>query len=207
MSELFFRKCIKNIGFILVILGHYYFCGYVLSEVHEIKDNDPVVVKVYEDKSDKKTEDKNTIGVNENVNKVLVNEKTLDKDYLGMIEIPKINLKKNLYNIDSYQNDVNKNIEVLKASVMPNVVCGNFILAAHSGNTSLGYFRNLHDLKVGDEIFVNYKDDMYAYEVAKVYDVLKTGKVAIKRDKSKTTITLITCLGNDRQLVVIGYLK
>ena len=39
-----------------------------------------------------------------------------------------------------------------------------------------------------------------------IYEVLKTGKVSIKRDKNKSTITMITCKGSDKQLVVIGYL-
>ena len=46
------KKYIKNIGLILVILGHYYFCSYVLSEVQTIKDYEPTFK--YEDKSDKK---------------------------------------------------------------------------------------------------------------------------------------------------------
>ena len=129
------------------------------------------------------------------------------KDYLGIIEIPKIGLKRYLYDTTSAMNDVDKNIEIIDGSSMPNIYKGNFILAAHNGNTSVGYFRNLHKLSLGDEVIINYNDVDYVYEIAKKYDVLKTGKVAIKRDKTRTSITLITCFGSDRQLVVIGYLK
>lgn len=184
-----------------MILGHYYFCSYVLSEVHEIRNYDPLVVNVYEDKSDKKEE------VNDGVENKEVAKVVQKDNYLGMIEIPKIDLRKYLYDVDSYQNNVNRNIEILKDSNMPNVLNGNLILAAHNGNTSVGYFRNLNKLNLGDEVHIKYEGANYTYKIAKVYDVLKTGNVAIKRDKGKTTITLITCLGNDRQLVVIGYLK
>lgn len=185
---------------ILVILGHYYFCGYVLAEVHGTESNDfPVVL----DKSNEKKDDENNLGTE---SKVLKNE-VLEDEYLGIISIPKIGLRKKLYDIGSYRNDVDRNIEILASSKMPDVMGGNFILAAHNGNTSLGYFRDLHKLKVGDEVTIDYKNENYVYEVSKIYDVLKTGKVAIKRDKSQSTITLITCLGNDRQLVVIGYLR
>lgn len=197
---MFWRNFIKNLGLILVILGHYYFCGYVLAEVHGTESNDfPVVL----DKSNEKKDDENNLGTE---SKVLKNE-VLEDEYLGIISIPKIGLRKKLYDIGSYRNDVDRNIEVLDTSKMPDVMGGNFILAAHNGNTSLGYFRDLHKLKVGDEVTIDYKNKNYVYEVSKIYDVLKTGKVAIKRDKSQSTITLITCLGNDRQLVVIGYLR
>ena len=197
---MFWRNFIKNLGLILVILGHYYFCGYVLAEVHGTESNDfPVVL----DKSNEKKDDENNLGTE---SKVLKNE-VLEDDYLGIISIPKIGLRKKIYDIGSYRNDVDRNIEVLDSSKMPDVMGGNFILAAHNGNTSLGYFRDLHRLKVGDEVTIDYKNKNYVYEVSKIYDVLKTGEVAIKRDKSQSTITLITCLGNDRQLVVIGYLR
>ena len=197
---MFWRSFIKNLGLILVILGHYYFCGYVLAEVHGTESNDfPVVL----DKSNEKKDDENNLGTE---SKVLKNE-VLEDDYLGIISIPKIGLRKKLYDIGSYRNDVDRNIEILASSKMPDVMGGNFILAAHNGNTSLGYFRDLHKLKVGDEVTIDYKNKNYVYEVSKIYDVLKTGEVAIKRDKSQSTITLITCLGNDRQLVVIGYLR
>ena len=53
----------------------------------------------------------------------------------------------------------------------------------------------------------HYNPIVYVKKQETIYDVLKTGKVAIKRDKNQQTITLITCQGSDRQLVVIGYLK
>lgn len=198
-----YLKYIKNVGLVLVILGHYYFCSYVLSEVHDMKNYEPRVNVTIQgdDKSDKKSEAKQTETLKSEALKVTNDEK------LGVIEIPKINLKRYLYKVDAYQNNVNKNIEVLKSSDMPDVKEGNLILAGHNGNTSVGYFRNLHKLSLGDDIIVNYKGKSYNYEVSKIYDVLKTGTVAIKRDKNKNTITLITCLGSDRQLVVIGYLK
>lgn len=198
-----YLKYIKNVGLVLVILGHYYFCSYVLSEVHDMKNYEPRVNVTIQgdDKSDKKSEAKQTETLKSEALKVTNDEK------LGVIEIPKINLKRYLYKVDAYQNNVNKNIEVLKSSDMPDVKEGNLILAGHNGNTSVGHFRNLHKLSLGDDIIVNYKGKSYNYEVSKIYDVLKTGTVAIKRDKNKNTITLITCLGSDRQLVVIGYLK
>lgn len=191
-------KYVKNIGLILVILGHYYFCSYVLKEVNEMKNYEPKVEINY------KANDKN----NKEKKQIVGNTLKVDtsNDYLAIIEIPKISLRRYLYNINSKENDVDKNIEVLKDSDMPNIQGGNLILAGHNGNTAVGHFRNLHKLVLNDEIIIYYNNSKYVYKISKIYDVLKTGSVAIKRDKSKSTITLITCLGNDRQLVVIGYL-
>lgn len=151
------------------------------------------------DKNDKNVKEKQTVS-----NTLKVNN---SNNYLAIIEIPKISLRRYLYDINSKQNDVDKNIEVLKSSDMPLVKGGNLILAGHNGNTSAGHFRNLHKLVLNDEIIIYYNDVKYVYKVSKIYDVLKTGTVAIKRDKSQSTVTLITCLGSDRQLVVIGYLS
>ncbi len=191
-------KYVKNIGLILVILGHYYFCSYVLKEVNEMKNYEPKVEINY------KANDKN----NKEKKQIVGNTLKVDtsNDYLAIIEIPKISLRRYLYDINSKENDVDKNIEVLKDSDMPNIQGGNLILAGHNGNTAVGHFRNLHKLVLNDEIIIYYNNSKYVYKISKIYDVLKTGSVAIKRDKSKSTITLITCLGNDRQLVVIGYL-
>ena len=128
-------------------------------------------------------------------------------EYLGIIDIPKIGLRRYLYKTTSALNNVDKNIEVLKSSTMPDKGFSNLILAAHNGNSSVGHFKNLHKLNIGDYVKIYYKDKLYNYKIAKKYDVLKTGKVAIRRDRTKNTLTLITCLGSDRQLVVIGYLE
>lgn len=55
-------------------------------------------------------------------------------DTNGIIEIPKINLKEQLPNINSTDNDVNKNIYIIKESIFPlEGKKSHIILAAHSG--------------------------------------------------------------------------
>lgn len=139
-----------------------------------------------------------------NVNTSIFKEKK--EDVFASVRIPKINLNRNLYSIDSKENTVDKNIQIIKESNMPDEVNGNFILAAHSGLSSIAFFHNLYKLENGDEVFINYLNKDYKYIISDKYDVLKTGKVSIKRDKNRSTITMITCVGKDRQLVVIGYL-
>ncbi len=124
-----------------------------------------------------------------------------------VLEIPKINLKKEVYPNNQEKNTVSKNIQVIEGSNMPNIQNGNFILAAHSGNSDIAYFKDLDKISQNNEIYVYYQNRKYRYIIGDIYDVLKTGYVEIKRNRNKSTITLITCKkGTNLQTVYIGYL-
>lgn len=128
---------------------------------------------------------------------------------IGEIEIPKINLKKELFGINDINNDVEKNIEILKESSMPNIENGNFILAAHSGVSKKAFFKNLYKLKENDIIIIYYNNLKYEYKVTNIYTELKKDGITIYRDLNKSTITLTTCAKDykNNQLVVIGELQ
>ena len=130
-----------------------------------------------------------------------------EKYYIGSLEIPKINLNKGFTSMDSPYNSVNKNIEVVKKSSYPDKEKGNFILAAHSGNSYLAYFRNLYQLTIGDKAYVNYKNKKYTYKIVNIYEQEKTGKIAIYRDLDKNTLTLITCTKNSHTKQTIYILE
>ena len=125
--------------------------------------------------------------------------------YIGSIEIPKINLNRGFVSPDSPYNHVDMNIQIIKGSTYPNVDKGNFILAAHSGNSYLSYFHNLYKLGRGDVAYINYQNKKYTYKIVNIYEQQKVGKIAIYRDGEKTCLTLITCTRNksDKQTVYI----
>ena len=126
------------------------------------------------------------------------------QNYIAVIKIPKIGLEKGLYSKESSSNNVNKNIQILKEADMPDVESGNFILASHSGNGRISYFRNLYKLNADDEISIFYNGFEYKYKVVNIYDVEKTGTANIVRNAEKNTLTLITCRHNtNKQIVVI----
>ena len=127
--------------------------------------------------------------------------------YIGTIEIPKINLNKGFTAIDSPYNTVNKNVEVVKGSTYPDVLNGNFILAAHSGNSYLAYFKNLYKLNIGDEAIVTYQNKKYTYKIVNIYEQEKTGKIAIYRDMNKTCLTLVTCTKDSKTKQTIYILE
>lgn len=129
-------------------------------------------------------------------------------DYIGVIEIPKINLKRGFVDKNSKYNDVRYNVQILNESQMPNIEKGNFILAAHAGNTRVSFFKNIKNLSINDEVLIYFQNKKYAYKVVKTYEIEKTGYANIVRDKSKTTLTLITCKsGTNYQIIVICELK
>lgn len=117
-------------------------------------------------------------------------------NYLGIIEIPKINLKRGFYNLDNKYNNVDYNVTVINGSTMPNVENNNLILAAHSGNCSYCYFDKLYKLNIGDEAYIHYNNFKYIYKIVDIYEVEKDGTVAIYRDHTKSVLTLITCTRN-----------
>ena len=125
------------------------------------------------------------------------NINTTNKDYFGYIEIPKINLTQGLVKIESKNNNVNKNIQTIYPSNYPDVNNGNLILAAHSGTSSIAYFKHLYLLNNNDQVNVIYNNEKYIYNITNIYTVPKNGQVAIYRDLNKTTLTLITCTKND----------
>ena len=117
--------------------------------------------------------------------------------YIGYLEIPKLGFRRGFYNIDSALNTVEANIEVIKGSSMPDVENGNLIIAGHSGTGWKAFFNDLHLLEVGYEARVLYQGNTYIYQITNIYKDKNTGRLAIKRDYNKTTLTLVTCTNND----------
>lgn len=147
------------------------------------------------------------------IEEIQKNEFTASKNkeklkYIGVIEIPKINLRKGLVHPQSVYNDVNYNIKILDSSDSPDTVNGNFILAAHSGNSNISFFKDLDKLSVADKVKLSYNKNEYEYKVVDIYDIEKVGTANIKRNQTKRTLTLITCRRNtNKQIVIICELE
>lgn len=121
-----------------------------------------------------------------------------DNAYRGILEIPKVGLRRGFLDKYAKDNSVSKNIEVLKTSDYPDVDKGNFIIAAHSGNSSIAYFKELYRLTVGDVAYVYYDNVKYTYQITNIYTQSKTGIIGIYRNYEKTTLTLVTCTKGDK---------
>ena len=113
--------------------------------------------------------------------------------YLGVLEIPKIGLKRGFYNVGSRYNNIKYNVTMADGSDLPDVENGNLILMAHSGDSYISYFAYLYKLTIGDMVYVTYAGNQYTYQITNIYEVEKNGIVKLIRNRDKTTLTMITC--------------
>lgn len=114
-------------------------------------------------------------------------------NYIGTLEVPKVGLKKGFLDINSTDNDVDKNIAIMNGSDYPNVSKGNLIIAGHSGTAWNSFFNQLYQLTNGDVVYIYYQNVKYTYQIVNIYEQPKVGTVNVYRDGTKTTLTLITC--------------
>ena len=117
--------------------------------------------------------------------------------YLGVLEIPRIGIKRGFYNVGNRYNNIQYNVTMVGGSDLPDVPNGNLILMAHSGDAYISYFAFLYRLNIGDSAYVTYGGRKYHYQVANIYTVPKTGVVTKRRNKERTTLTMITCTKDD----------
>ena len=128
-------------------------------------------------------------------------------EYIAILRIPKINLKRGLVDKNSKYNDIKYNIMIHKSSDSPSEEGGNLILLAHSGNSNISFFKNLYKMKLDDIIYLDYNNNTYKYKLINIYDIEKNGKAPIRKNTTKSSITLITCRNNtNKQIVLIGEL-
>ena len=180
------------IGAIITLIGGF-FISYNYIESQKIMAYDYMANAFY---------DGNQVTVAESENNQTEEKKEglsgeITNDYIGYLNIPKINLTKGFLDNRSSENDVEKNILVVEGSNYPDVDKGNFILAGHSGTGWKAFFNDLYKLSAGDTAKITYKDKTYTYQITNIYKQPKTGKLAIYRNYDKTTLTLITCTNND----------
>ena len=180
------------IGAIITLIGGF-FISYNYIESQKIMAYDYMANAFY---------DGNQVTVAENENNQTEEKKEglsgeITNDYIGYLNIPKINLTKGFLDNRTSENDVEKHILVVEESNYTDVDKGNFILAGHSGTGWKAFFNDLYKLSAGDTAKITYKDKTYTYQITNIYKQPKTGKLAIYRNYDKTTLTLITCTNND----------
>lgn len=203
------KNKIKNKRYsILIMIGVFFiFLGssYLIYNQYNNEKQDSINDGLIEDYF--KVEDE----IIETPQKEIEEEKPVPKekiDYIAVLEIPKIKLKRGIVDKNSSYNNVNRNIYTLKETTMPDEEDNSHImLASHSGNSYISYFKNLNKLNLNDKVYFFYKNNKYVYKVIKKYEVEKTGTVKLSK-KNSSDITLITCIsGTNNQIVLVANLE
>lgn len=194
---------IKCIGLFLFICGTFMLIYNHSMKIKLNEDNDLKIEEFLENDTNEEIEIQE-----EDTQEETTTSNVSSYNYIAVLEIPSINLKRGLVDPSSKYNNVNYNIQIIDKSTMPDVVNGNLVLASHNGASYISFFRNLDKLNINDKIYVYYDGYKYIYSLSKTYDTPKDGNIEVYRDNNKTTITLITCKKNtkDTQVVYIGYL-
>lgn len=113
--------------------------------------------------------------------------------YFGVLEIPRIGLKRGFYNVGSRYNTIQYNVTLNSGSTMPTEGHGNVVLTAHSGDSYISYFAYLYRLNVGDDCYITYNGNVYHYQIVNIYNVPKSGVVMVDFEPEIMRLTLITC--------------
>ena len=190
-------------GIFLLFLGTLYFIyNYCQNRKQDIQEN-----QMIEEFFEITNEDEEEIVIEENDKdqEIVIQKETVN--YMAILEIPKINLKRGLFDKNSSNNNVDKNIYILNETTLPDEqINSHIILAAHSGNSYISFFRNLKKLDMKDKVYFYYKGVKYSYEVSNKYEIEKTGTTELKQTNT-SDITLITCIsGTNKQVVYVATL-
>ncbi len=180
-------------GSLLVIIG---ISILLFNHVKELKEQlfSDMQLKIDNNISDEIVEDIPEVEEKKETQPEPQEEKKIDyTKYLGVLEIPKIGLKRGFYGFDSRYNNIERNVTLVGGSTMPDVVNGNLILMAHSGSAYVSFFAYLYRLNVGDIAYVTYNGIKYKYQIVNIYNIPKTGQATITRNMDRSCMTLITC--------------
>lgn len=189
------------VGSLLIVLGVGLVSGkYVYNYLQNKNEED--LIEVFYEEQEEIEEETDTESQEEQPTEVKQTNSS-KVNYIAVIKIPKIGLEKGLCEKGTYCNNVNRNIQILKESDYPDKEKGNVMLAGHSGNGRVSYFRNLNKLSQDDEVSIFYNGIEYKYKVVNQYDIEKTGTANIVRNAEKNTLTLITCRHNTNKQIVI----
>lgn len=146
------------------------------------------------------------IKIDNNKEKISINKPIFINDNdnsIGYLKIEKINLNEKLYNINSKENNIEKNITILKESIFPDKENSIVFIAAHSGVGKIAYFEKLDELNINDEVTLTINKKTYKYVVKEYWEEKKNGYINVNKDNKKQLI-LTTCSPNKKnyQLVI-----
>lgn len=113
-------------------------------------------------------------------------------EIFGILTIPSLQLKKEIYPFQHPNNTVQYGIELLKETISQNSKNNFIVLAAHSGNGPHAYFNELEKLMKHDVITFQYQNQELEYQFFQKELVDKIGVIDINHYQ-ESFLVLITC--------------
>ena len=128
-------------------------------------------------------------------------------ELLGLIEIPKINLRLPIYE-GTDDNTLLKGVGHIRGTSMPVKKREyNCILVGHSGLSTKTIFDNITKLKINDEFIIKILDETFIYKINETKKILPSQTDNLKMQSNKGLVTLVTCTPkyvNSHRLLIIG---
>ena len=115
---------------------------------------------------------------NETIHSNIISNHEIGKE---LLLIDKIKLSENIPDKESNTNDVKYGLSLLNESDQFPHENGIMIIASHSGNSKISYFKYLDELVIGDDIDVYYDGITYKYKINNIYEINKTGELKINK--------------------------
>ncbi len=135
------------------------------------------------------------------------NNTKIEEEYYAILEIPKLNLKRGIYNYESKLNNVDKNITLLAPTKIKKVEKDIIVLAAHSGSSKISFFHNLDNLNLYDSIYFYYAGWKYEFKVMAKYEIAKDGTLEITKEEPLLYLTTCSEQSKSKQLVIESKLE
>ena len=152
---------------------------------------------IYDNEKDIKSISTTNIERNTNTSYISTINKEENDEIIGTLTIDKLNLSKNIYNINSSHNNVEENVTILNDDI--NLI----VLAAHSGPGYIAFFDDLDKLELNDTINLTYNNKNLVYIVTNIEEQTKDGTIEInKTDKQRLILTTCSKKDKNKQLVI-----
>lgn len=139
--------------------------------------------------------------------KIKIGEKKYKNNLIGNLEIPDLEINLPIYAIDSVQNNIDYNLQIISGSIMPNYTNSQMIIIGHSGYGPFAYFKDLDLISFGDIVNLTYENIIYTYNVKKIYYSSKKNVNIVRSNNHLRTLTLITCHPQKNNMFLFVYLE
>lgn len=193
-------RLLSVVGFLLICFGFGFICFRIYQNysIKQLEDNS--IQEFFEIKEENNSNTNNNIETQQEASSTPKSS----YNYIAVLEIPKINVKRGLLSINDKNNNINRNVAILKGSDMPNIENGLLILASHSGSASISYFRHLNKLEMSNQVYIYYQNIKYVYEITNIDRQDKTGNISISKKENETNLVLTTCdpINKNKQVVI-----